>query len=123
MFTFGSGTLNEWCVSVFPDAAAPTILRGDASGDGTVSGLGDGLFLLRWQFVEDSPAPGCMAAADANADGTATGLVDGLFLLRWQFVEDSPAPSRSLREDSLASCTVVVIEVHPALCRDVDEWK
>ncbi len=74
------------------DTCLPPFKRGDANGDGSVSGLGDGLFVLRWHFIDDSPVPMCMDAADANDNGEVTGLGDGLFVLRWQFVDGAPVP-------------------------------
>ena len=70
----------------------PVFLRGDADGDGIISGLVDGLFLLSFQFIPGSPAPPCDDAADVNDDGSVNGLVDGLFLLNFQFVGGSPPP-------------------------------
>ena len=78
-FTFGFGV-------------AGTFLRGDANGDGRVSGLIDGLFLLNFGFVPGSPQPPCMSAADADDSGSFSGLVDGLFILNYWFVPGSSPP-------------------------------
>ena len=78
-------------VNIVGALPALPFLRGDASGDGTVSGIGDGLFLLRYGFQE-GPEPPCMDAADADDGGSVSGLSDGLFMLRWGFQEGAPPP-------------------------------
>ena len=67
-------------------------IRGDANGDGAVSGLIDGLFVLNYQFVLGSPEPPCFDAADADDSGSFAGLVDGIYLLNYGFVPGSPPP-------------------------------
>ena len=72
--------------------AGPQILRGDADGNGTFSGLVDGLFVLNYQFVAGAPEPPCLKAADADDSGSFQGLLDGLYILNYQFVVGSPPP-------------------------------
>lgn len=68
----------------------PEFRRGDADGDGVVSGLPDGLFVLSYQFITGSPEPPCLDAADADDDGSVSGIVDGLLLLNFQFAGGAP---------------------------------
>lgn len=70
----------------------PPFLRGDANGDGQVSGLPDAVHILRYQFLAGSPAPSCLDAADVDDDGAVNGLVDGSYLLAHYFLAGSPAP-------------------------------
>ena len=80
-------------VNILGDLSRLPFLRGDADGNGTVSGLRDGLFLLRFGFQEGK-APPCADAADADDNGTVNGLTDALRMLRWGFEEgpEPPAP-------------------------------
>lgn len=66
--------------------------RGDADASGVVVGLVDGLFLLSYQFIPDSPPPPCLKAADGDDDGVVHGLIDGLYILNFQFIPGSPPP-------------------------------
>ena len=54
-----------------------------------VDALTDGLFLLRWGFIE-GPAPQCDDAADVNDDSEVVALTDALRLLTWGFLEGDP---------------------------------
>ena len=67
-------------------------VRGDANGDGTLTGLVDGVFILNFQFVPGSAVPPCMDAADVDDNGAFSGLVDGLLVLNYQFVPGTPPP-------------------------------
>lgn len=80
---------------VFLDAVVPPAIpfvRGDADGDGSFSGLQDGLFVLGFGFL-DGPAPVCMEAADGDGDGTLTPLIDAVYLLTHQFLAGPPPPA------------------------------
>lgn len=94
MFTFTSGTLNEWCIGAFAEAgdeAGPQFLRGDASGDGLFNALLDGLFMLNYQF-NAGLAPPCFDAADASGDNVFNALLDALFVLNYQFNQGLAPP-------------------------------
>ena len=75
------------------EAINDEFIRGDANGDGAVTGLVDGFFVLLYQFVPGSPEPPCFDAADADDSGSLNGLADGVFLLNYQFVPTSPPPA------------------------------
>ena len=87
----------------------PIFKRGDADGDGTVSGIPDGLFVLKFQFEAGAKAPPCMAAADCNGSGDVSGIPDGLFILRWQFeagaeVPPDPGPTKCGADPNELDC-------------------
>ena len=75
-----------------PPGPTHVFLRGDANGDGQVSGLSDALFVLNYQFIPGSPEPLCLRAADADGDDTISGIADALAILNYQFVPGSPPP-------------------------------
>ena len=66
--------------------------RGDADGNGTVSGLIDGLFILNYQF-NGGATPPCLDAADVDGNGVLTGLLDALYVLNFQFAAGDPPPA------------------------------
>ena len=82
-------TLEDGSITILGES----FLRGDADSSGDVSGIPDGLFLLRWQF-DGGADPTCADAADADDSGTVSGLPDGLYVLRWYFEggAEPPAP-------------------------------
>jgi PKD repeat protein len=64
-------------------------LRGDANGDGDVTGqVTDAVFLLAFNFT-GGPAPPCLAACDANADGK-TDISDAIYTLAFNFLGGPP---------------------------------
>ena len=102
MNSFESATLNEWCIAVFPTVlpeadGAPRFLRGDVDNNGEVSGLADGLRLLKWG-AGDAPEPPCMEAADADNSGSVSAIPDGLRLLTFQFGGALPPPDPGVEE-------------------------
>ena len=68
--------------------------RGDVNGNGETFPLADAIFLFRFGFLDNQPAPPCMDAADSDDDGELEIIGDGLFLLNWGFneTEEPPAP-------------------------------
>ena len=68
-----------------------SFLRGDVDGNGIVTGLLDGFFLLNYQFGS-GPLPPCLEAADCDGNGVVTGLTDALYILNFQFNGGAPPP-------------------------------
>ena len=85
---YGAGSAYVFCYQ--PCEATPLFIRGDADGDGRVQGLFDGIFLLKYGFLE-GPAPGCFDAADVDGNNALHSLIDPLYLLKWAFT-NGPAP-------------------------------
>ncbi|MCZ6796232.1 MAG: IPT/TIG domain-containing protein [Planctomycetota bacterium] len=84
-------------ISVFPlpdDQGKPLFVRGDVDSSGTID-LTDGISLLGWLFLGQSP-PACIDAADANdTGGNRPDLSDAVFIFNWLFVGGSPPPPPS----------------------------
>ncbi len=95
--SFEAGTLDAWCVGVFPTELpaigpdAPEFKRGDVDGSGAVVALVDALRLLTWFFGSAAPPP-CMDAADVDDSESISALLDALRLLNWSFGGTEPAP-------------------------------
>ena len=68
----------------------PEFLRGDCSGNGVVSPIPDGIYLLEWMFLM-GPEPPCFDSADVDDDGVTSALLDTLYLLMW-FFDGGPVP-------------------------------
>ena len=92
--SFEAGTLNEWCVAIFPDdlPSNQAFIRGDANDDGVVSAFLDATRILTYAFA-DAEEPPCLRAADVNGDNSVAGLVDAEYLLLFAFVDGPPPPS------------------------------
>ena len=86
-----SWTLHLYSLSGGGSSESFGFLRGDCNGDGIVSGIPDGLYVLRYGFLE-GPAPPCFDAADTNDDGRVSAIPDALYLLRWFFSGGPPPP-------------------------------
>ena len=94
-FTFSPGTVNEWCVNVFPDdiiGAGETFVRGDADGNGVFSALLDALRILDFAFGS-APEPPCFKAADADGNGAFNALLDALRILDFAFGSAAAPPA------------------------------
>ena len=66
---------------------ASFVMRGDASGDGTID-VGDVLYLVNYLFLGTS-APCPMEAGDATCDGIVD-VADALFIINYLFLGTSP---------------------------------
>ena len=89
--------ITDTCLSATSDAAvltvvasAPSFRRGDANGDGTTSGLVDGIAILEWAFNAGSEPP-CLDAVDMDDDGSVAPLIEVIYLLDYAF-NAGPAP-------------------------------
>ena len=76
---------------------AASFLRGDVDDNGAAQGIPDGLFLLRWFYV-DGPEPACEKAADVDDNGEIHGAVDAIALLSWAFGTGDPLPDPGTEE-------------------------
>lgn len=80
---------NERGVAEFSDAFEYGFIRGEANLDGTMD-LSDGLFILGFLFLGETPPP-CRDAADTNDDGLVD-ISDGIRVLAFLFLGDAPPP-------------------------------
>jgi subtilisin-like proprotein convertase family protein len=94
--TFYIGSVNDWCVYVFPDEfseGGATYIRGDVDGSGNVSAIIDALRILQY-FFGSAAVPPCWEAADVDGSGTISAIIDALRLLQHFFgpAPEPPAP-------------------------------
>ena len=66
-------------------------IAGDADGGGDVN-IGDAIFIVKYAFVEGSPAPPCCGQADADGGGDVN-IGDAIYIVKFAFVEGSPPPA------------------------------
>ena len=69
--------------------AGTAFVRGDADGDGSVSGIIDSVYILNYLFGQQ--AVPCLDAADVNDDGSVD-IVDPVRLLHWTFAGSGNPP-------------------------------
>ena len=77
-------------VLVLKLAPARHFLPGDCNADGSVQGISDAVFLLKYNFAGGT-RPSCLAACDADGDGKVDGSVtDAVYLLSHFFRGGDP---------------------------------
>ena len=80
--------LSAWTQKILPG----DFIRGDSDGNGTFSGLLDGLHLLAFGF-SNGPPPPCLEAADADGNAILNALPDAVYILAHGFSGGPPPPA------------------------------
>ena len=80
---------NIWALNALTPPAVPTMLTGDANGDGEVN-VGDAVSIINYVF-KGGAAPDPLCSGDANGDGDVN-VADAVYLISYIF-KGGPPPA------------------------------